>query len=198
MARIPLRAYNREIENLIERGQIEEAIAHCKNILKQFPKHIETYRLLGKSFLESQRYTEAADILQRVLSVFPDDFVSQLGMSIIREDEGNLDAAIWHMERAYEVQPFNRAVQDELRRLYGRRDGVEPPRIRLTRGALVRMYARGDLYPQAIAEIRAALAEDQNSHRLACSPRQDVLSLRPENRGDRNLLLIDQQASLLL
>ncbi len=161
MARISLRAYNHEIENLIDRGQIEEAIAHCKNIIKQFPKHIETYRFLGKAFLESQRYAEAADILQRVLSVFPDDFVSQLGMSIIREDEGNLDASIWHMERAYEVQPFNRAVQDELRRLYGRRDGVEPPRIRLTRGALVRMYARGDLYPQAIAEIRAALAEDQ-------------------------------------
>jgi cytochrome c-type biogenesis protein CcmH/NrfG len=162
MARIALRAYNREVENLIERGQIEEAIAHCKNILRQFPKHIETYRLLGKAFLESQRYTEAADILQRVLSVLPDDFVSQLGMSIIREDEGNLDASIWHMERAYEVQPFNRAVQDELRRLYGRRDGAEPPRVRLTRGALVRMYARGDLYPQAIAEIRAALAEDHN------------------------------------
>lgn len=160
MARISLRAYNREIENLIDRGQIEEAIAHCKNVLKQFPKHIDTYRLLGKALLESQRYAEAADILLRILSVFPDDFVSQLGMSIIREDEGNLDAAIWHMERAYEVQPFNRAVQDELRRLYGRRDGIEPPRIRLTRGALVRMYARGDLYPQAIAEIRSALQED--------------------------------------
>ena len=83
-------------------------------------------------------------------------------MSIIREDEGNLDAAIWHMERAYEVQPFNPAVQDELRRLYGRRDGVEPPRIRLTRGALVRMYGRGELYPQAIAEIQAGLAEEPN------------------------------------
>jgi tetratricopeptide (TPR) repeat protein len=164
MARISLRSYNREIENLIERGQIEEAIAHSKNILKQYPKHIETYRLLGKAFLESQRYSEASDILQRVLSVIPDDFVAQLGMSIIREDEANLDAAIWHMERAYEVQPFNRAVQDELRRLYGRRDGSEPPRVRLTRGSLVRMYARGELYPQAIAEIRAALAEDP--HRL--------------------------------
>lgn len=160
MAKIPLRAYLNEVENLIDRGEIEQAIAHAKNILRAYPKHIDTYRLLGKAFLESQRYSEAADILQRVLSVIPDDFVSQLGMSIIREDEGNLDAAIWHMERAYEVQPFNPAVQDELRRLYGKRDGVEPPKIRLTRGALVRMYARGELYPQAIAETRAALAED--------------------------------------
>jgi tetratricopeptide (TPR) repeat protein len=169
MAKIPLRTYTKEIENLIERGEIEQAISHARNILKSYPKHIDTYRLLGKAFLESQRYSEAADILQRVLSVLPDDFISQIGMSIIREDEGNLDAAIWHMERAYEVQPFNPAVQDELRRLYGRRDGIEPPKIRLTRGALVRMYTRGELYPQAIAETRAALAEDPQ--------RQDLLVL---------------------
>jgi tetratricopeptide (TPR) repeat protein len=162
MAKIALRAYNREIETLIDHGQIEEAIAHCKYILRFFPKHIETYRLLGKAYIESQRYSEAADILQRILSVLPDDFIAQVGMSIIREDENNLDAAIFHMEHAHEIQPSNAAVQDELRRLYGRRDGVEPPRLRLTRGALVRLYARGDLYRQAIAEIRAALAEDPN------------------------------------
>ena len=160
MAKISLRAYNREIEKLIDHGQTEEATAHCKYILKLFPKHIDTYRLLGKAYLESQRYSEAADILQRVLAVTPDDFVSQIGLSIIREDEGNLDAAIWNMERAFEVQPSNAAVQDELRRLYGNRDGVEPPRVRLTRGALVRMYTRGELYQQAIAEARAAISED--------------------------------------
>ena len=162
MAKIALRAYNREIETVIEHGQIEEAIAHCKYILRFFPKHIETYRLLGKAYIESQRYSEASDILQRILSVLPDDFVAQIGMSIVREDEGNLDAAIFHMEHTREIQPSNGVVQDELRRLYGRRDGVEPPRLRLTRGALVRLYAKGDLYRQAIAEIRAALAEDPN------------------------------------
>ncbi len=160
MPKISLRAYNREIEGMIDRGLTEEALAHCRHILKFYPKYIDTYRLLGKAYLESQRYAEAADILQRVLSCVPDDFISQIGMSIIREDEGNLDASIWHMERAFEVQPSNTAVQDELRRLYGRRDGIEPPKIRLTRGALVRMYARGELFQQAIAEIRAAVAEN--------------------------------------
>jgi competence ComEA-like helix-hairpin-helix protein len=160
MAKIPLRAYNREIENLIDSGHTDEAIAHCRHILKTFPKYIETYRLLGKAFLETQRYTDASDILQRVLSSLPDDFVSHVGMSIIREDEGSLDQAIWHMERAFEIQPANGAIQEELRRLYGRRDGFEPPRVRLTRGALARMYLRGDLSQQAIAELRAALSED--------------------------------------
>ncbi|MGQ9833310.1 MAG: tetratricopeptide repeat protein [Candidatus Villigracilaceae bacterium] len=160
MARVSLRIYNREIENLIDQGQTDEAIAHCKHILKTFPKHIETYRLLGKAFLESERYTDAAEIFQRVLLAVPDDFVSHVGMSIIRDNEGKLDEAIWHMERAFERQPSNAAVQAELQRLYGCRDGVEPPKIRMTRGALAHMYVQGELYPQAIAEIRSLLAED--------------------------------------
>src|SRR3990170_5858683 len=160
MAKISLRTYVREIENLIESGRLEQALAHCRHLLDIYPKHLATYRLAGKSFLEMKRYKDAADIFQRVLSSIPDDFISHLGMSIIREDEGNLDAAIWHMERAFEVKPSNPAVQDELRRLYGRRDGMQPPKIHLTRGALARMYAKGQLYDQAIAELRAALAED--------------------------------------
>lgn len=160
MARITLRAYLSEIDNLIDRASIDEAIAHCRYILQIYPKNVATYRLLGKAYLERKNYTDASDVLQRVLSVLPDDFVSHIGMSIIREDEGNLDAAIWHMERAFENQPSNKTIQDELKRLYGQRDGVQPPKIHLTRGALARMYARGNLYQQAISELRAALAED--------------------------------------
>ncbi|MEN6436610.1 MAG: tetratricopeptide repeat protein, partial [Anaerolineaceae bacterium] len=160
MSNIALRAYNREIENQIDNNQLEEAIAHCRHILITYPKHLETYRLLAKAYLEIQKYTDALDILQRVLSVSPDDFIAHIGMSIVRENENNVDAAIWHMERAFDIQPSNNAVQDELKRLIGRKEGIEPAKIRLTRGALVRMYLRGNLFTQAIAEARAALAED--------------------------------------
>lgn len=162
MAIIPLRTYNREIEGMIDNGQLDEAVAHCRHILATFPKHLATYRLLGKAHLEQQRISDATDIFLRVLTAIPDDFISNVGMSIIREDENNLDAAIWHMELAYEAQPANVAIQDELRRLYGRRDGTQPAKVRLTRGALARMYAKGGLYDQAIAELRAAIAEDPN------------------------------------
>src|SRR4030065_2162697 len=160
MAIIPLRAYNREIEGMIDSGQLDEAVAHCRHILATFPKHIATYRLLGKAHLEQQRISDAIDIFQRVLSAILDDFIANVGMSIIREDENNLDASIWHMELAYEAQPSNVAIQDELRRLYGRRGGMHPPKLRLTVGALARLYMKGDLHQQAIGELRAALAED--------------------------------------
>ena len=160
MTKVPLRAYLGEIQEAIEQKQTEEAIAHCRHILQTYPKHIDTYRLLGKAYLESQRYGNAADIFQRVLSSVPDDFVSHVGMSIIREDETNLDAAIWHMKRAFETQPYNNAIIGELRRLYSQRDGTEPPKIHLTRGALARMYAKGNLHEQAIGELRNALKKD--------------------------------------
>ena len=160
MANIPLRAYEKKIEELIEQNHLPEAVAHCKHILKFFPKNISTYRILGKAFLEAKQYNETGDIFKRVLTVFPDDFISHVGMSIIRENENNLDAAIWHMELAFDSQPSNIAIQEELKRLFGRRDGTHPTKIRLTRGALVRMYARGELYQQAIAEINSALTED--------------------------------------
>ncbi len=160
MAETSLRAYVREIDDFIEHDQLDEAIAHARHILQTYPRHLETYRLLGKAYLEAKRYGDSADILQRVLSAVPDDFVAHVGMSIVREDEGNLDSSIWHMERAFETTPSNAAVQGELRRLIGKRDGLEPAKVRLTRGALARMYAHGELYPQAIAELRSALSED--------------------------------------
>jgi len=160
--KVSLRSYILEIENLINKGQIDQAIGHCKHILQIFPKHIDSYRLLGKALLEKQKYGDASDIFQRVLSSVTDDFISHIAMSVICEYENKLDAAIWHLERAFEVQPTNKSVQDELLRLYSNRDGIAPPKIRLTSGALARMYIRGELYNQAIAEIYTALSEDPN------------------------------------
>ena len=154
MSEIPLRAYLREIEKNIESGRLDQAIAESRHILQSFPKCVDAYRLLAKSFLESQRFTDANDIFQRVLFTIPDDFISHLGMSLIRADEGNINEAIWHMERAYEIQPSNGAVQDELRGLYNRRDKIAPPKIRLT-AAPWHAYMTGVmLYQLAVSEIR--------------------------------------------
>jgi len=191
MAKVFLRLYNREIESMIEGGQLDEAVAHCQYILKTFPMHVDTYRLLGKAFLEARRYADAADIFQRVLTAVPDDFISHVGMSIIRDDENKIDDAIWHMERAFEVQPSNSAIQGELRRLCGRRDGVEPSKIRLSRDALAYMYSQGELFEQAIAEIRSVLAENPNR------PDLQVMLARAYYRSSQKVEAAEMAASLL-
>ena len=188
MAKVSLRAYNREIETMIDRGQLDEAIANCHHIFKTYPKHLETYRLLGKAYLEYKRFKEAVDVFSRVLVSEPNDFVANVGMSIIRDDENKLDDAIWHMERAFETQPSNAAIQSELQRLYGRRDGVQPPRIRMTRGALAHMYVQGELYPQAISDIKSVL---KYISRAATQLHMDHLPIK-EIRPSHLLLLLEQ------
>jgi tetratricopeptide (TPR) repeat protein len=169
MGKISLRTYDREIEALVEQGQrIDEAIAHCTHILEVYPKHLETHRLLAKAHLEAKRYEQAVDSFERVLASAPEDFVSHVGLSVIAADSGRLDDAIWHMERAFEAQPSNAAIQGELQRLFGRRDGVEPPKIRLTRGALAHMYMQGELYSQAISEAKAVLLNDSKRSDMQC------------------------------
>jgi predicted Zn-dependent protease len=166
MATLSLRAYNKEIDSLIVQNRHDEAIGHCRHILSKFPKHIDTYRLLGKAYLENGQNSNAADIFQRVLSAVPDDFISHVGMSVIREEEGNLPASVLHMEKAFESQPYNSEIQVELKRLYGKRDGMEPPKVRLTQGALARIYIRGELIMQGIAELRAIIKENPNRYDL--------------------------------
>ena len=159
MSKIALREYHRNIERLIENHQIDDALSHCENIVRSFPKEIETYRSVGKIFLEKQDFLSAEKIFNIILTVFPDDFVANIGLSFIHEQNNRLDQAIKHMQYAFELQPANDSLQDELKRLYNKRDHVEPARIRLTRGALIKMYTRSDLFEQAIAEIRLGLHE---------------------------------------
>jgi tetratricopeptide (TPR) repeat protein len=181
MAKVSLRAYNREIETMMDRGHLDEAVAHCRHILKTFPKHLETYRLLGKVYLEQKQYADAVDIFSRALVAEPNDFVAHVGMSIIRDEENKLDDAIWHMERAFETQPSNAAIQAELQRLYGRREGIQPARVRMTRGALAHMYVQGELYPQAISEIKSILNEDAGR-----SDMQALLAIAHFRSGQKN------------
>src|SRR5690606_16689498 len=90
-----------------------------------------------------------------------------------------------HFERAFEMDPYNGAIQNELGNLYAHRDGLRPERINLTRGALARLYFRGHLYQQAAAELRQILA--QNGDRL------DLQSLLAETlwRDDQRIDVVD-------
>ena len=159
MTQINLRFYDRLIKTLIEQDKASEAVEHCRHILMSFPKHIQTYRLFGEASLELNRYEEAAEIFKRLLSSIPDDYIAHIGMSVILEEFGKPDSAIWHMARAYELQPYNVTIQNELRRLYNLRDGIEIRKLSLTRPALARLYARGGLFPQAIAELNSILVD---------------------------------------
>ena len=160
MAEIRLQEYTAKIKELIRHDRHDEATAHCQHILRHYPRHIETYYLLGEACLEKRMVREAIEFFQRTLSADPEYFLARVGLGIVYDEQGALLEAIWQMERAFELMPGNTEVRRELQRLYAQRDGVEKTRLKLTRGALGRLYSRNGLYEQAIGEFHAILRQD--------------------------------------
>jgi len=164
---ITLRAYLNDLQGMVDNESPTEVVSHCRYILQHFPQNVATYRLLGKALLQKghneglpEHFVQAADIFQRVLSVLPDDPIAHLALSEIREQEGAVGQAIWHMERAQEEMPGNALIRDALRKLYLRQTGAEggsTDKLQLSQGALARQYANSQLYDEAILELRRAL-----------------------------------------
>ncbi|MFQ5886321.1 MAG: tetratricopeptide repeat protein, partial [Anaerolineae bacterium] len=162
MVEIGLGEYCDEVKELIKAQSIDEAIAICRHILERFPKYIMPYRLLGEAALEREEYDEAASLFTRVLGANPEDVIAHVGLAVVHDGKKELEEAIWHLERAFELAPGNTEIRQELKRLYGEREGVEPPRVKLTPAALARLYLREGLYDRAITELRPLLKEDRD------------------------------------
>jgi len=159
MHKIPLRVFYRKIEELIINQQSDAAISRAEYLLEKYPKNITVYKLLGKALLEKQDFDFANTIFEKILRVEPDDFVSHIGISIISESFGNLEKSLKSMLRAYELEPSNESLQIEVKRLQESKNGFAPDQVRLTRGALIKMYSRSQLTEQAIAEARLGIHE---------------------------------------
>jgi tetratricopeptide (TPR) repeat protein len=160
VAEIRLQEYTAKIKDLIRQDRHEEAIAHCQHILRHYPRHVETYGLLGEACLDKGMVREAIEFFQRTLSADPENLMARVGLGVIYDEQGALLEAIWQMERAFELSPGNSEVRRELQRLYAQREGAEKGRLKLTRGALGRLYSRNGLYDQAIGEYHAILQQD--------------------------------------
>src|SRR3990172_3118552 len=130
MAELNLRNYLAELDSLLERGTAaDEVVHHCRHILQHFPKNVATYRLLGQALLQQSRWQEAAEMLQRVLGVFPLDFSAQQGLAQAYSRTGKHDLAIWHLERAFDQQPNNPEITDTLREWYLQYRKIEVNRL---------------------------------------------------------------------
>jgi len=160
MAEITLREFTDQIRETLRAGRPTEAVEMCRHVLHHYPRHIASYVLLGQALLEQRDYEQAGEILTLALSADPENVVAYVSLSKLHEAQHMLDEAIWDMERAFELNPNNVAIREELMRLRGLRDGIGRYRIKLTTGALGRLYAQGDLHSRAIQEFEAVLRQE--------------------------------------
>jgi tetratricopeptide (TPR) repeat protein len=161
MEKVSLRDYCEEARSRVESGEPDIAIRITRHILGQYPRHVESYRLLGQALLVAGRYQEAAQQFRRVLSADPEDAASHAGLARIYEATSELDKAVQQMRRAVELSPGDSDLRAQMVRLANaQQEGDTSERIELTRAALGRIYTRRGLYAKAIQEYEAVLTLD--------------------------------------
>lgn len=159
MPDVRLHEYLATVRQLIGDGCYDQALVHCRHILSIYPKHIAARCLLGEALLETHRPAEAAGCFEQTIAADPENLIARVGLSLLRRNEDALSEAIAHMERAFELAPGNTEVRRELQYLYSQRGAPGAARLKLTSGALGRLYARNNLNERAISEFRAALRD---------------------------------------
>jgi tetratricopeptide (TPR) repeat protein len=165
MENLRLHEYVSRIRRLIQDNRQDEAMAHCLHILRLYPKHIQTYYLLGEACFAGQIYQTARQLFQCTLSADPEHFDAWLGLASTYELEGKLAEALWPAHRAFDLAPSNPKVRWKLQHLVIS-EGTAPQadsgvgQAGLSRGALARLYASSGLYERATGEFLAVLRRD--------------------------------------
>jgi tetratricopeptide (TPR) repeat protein len=115
---------------------------------------------MAEALLEKGDLDGAQDLFRRVLSADPENVIAYVGLAAIFEEKQLMDEALWHMERAFELSPSHSEIHRELLRLHGINTPRQKARLKLTPGALARLYAHQGLLAQATQELRALVAGD--------------------------------------
>ncbi|GHO73230.1 hypothetical protein KSD_10010 [Ktedonobacter sp. SOSP1-85] len=150
-----LRDYLQQTEDLISRGEHEEALARCQQILAQHPESLEAQRLLGEVYFAQGKLEEAQQAFDWVLMNDPENVVVYCDRALISESLSDFDTALDCYQQAYELSRGNSHIREEFNKLSAR---AGQQGFMFSRAGLARLYTRGDLVTQAIQEWEAVLA----------------------------------------
>jgi tetratricopeptide (TPR) repeat protein len=98
-------AYSNLGVDFLQKGQVDEAIAHYQKALEIKPDYADAHSNLGTAFLQKGRADEAIAHYQKALEIKPDyaDAHGNLGNAFLQK--GQVDEAIAHYQKALEIKP---------------------------------------------------------------------------------------------
>jgi nicotinate-nucleotide--dimethylbenzimidazole phosphoribosyltransferase len=105
-----------------EYGKAEGLILHG---LKNHPQYISAYNVLGRVYIDSERYADAHEQFSKVLEFDPQNMIAMKALGDLALRGGRLEDARSWFERILQVDPRNEEVQEELQKLM--ESGVSAP-----------------------------------------------------------------------
>lgn len=119
------RAYCNLGHALLERGQIDLAIANLLTAQKLNPDYAKTYLSLGVAFWQKRMLPEAISTLETAIEKNPQLWLAHYNLSLIHSVKGDVEKAIRHMEAAANLNPADKVLRDRLAFLYGVRQTMK-------------------------------------------------------------------------
>jgi len=92
---------------LLQKGKVDEAIAHYKNALQISPDSAQAHDNLGNALLQEGKTDEAIAHLQKALQIKPGFAQGHLVLGNALLQEGKADEAIAHFQKALQINPDN-------------------------------------------------------------------------------------------
>jgi len=155
MAQMTLHDYLQETEDAIAAGRLDDALAHCQQILAQFPGSLEANRLLGEVYLAQGRLEEARQSFDWVLMNDPENVVAYCNRALVCQKMSDVDTALDCYQQAYELSGGDGTIRRQFNQLSAQ---IGQPPFMYSRAGLARLYMRGDLLSHALLEWEAVLA----------------------------------------
>lgn len=156
MADVALQSIFDEARRALDAGDADRAVGIARHILQHAPEAIEAHHLLGEAYLNAGQTEQALAAFETVLRADPENVPAYYGLGLAQQSLRRPGEAIHAFERALEIQPNLAELRSQLLRLYSETPG-SAAQFRLSRAGLGRLYARGQMYGQAIDEFRAVL-----------------------------------------
>lgn len=156
MADVSLQSIFDQARRALDGGDADRAIGIARHILQHAPEVIDGHRLLGEAYLNAGQSEQAVAAFEHVLRADPEHIAAFYGLGLAEQHRDRRVEAIRAFERALEIQPNLPELRTQLLRLYAETPG-SAGQFRLSRSGLGRLYARGQMYSQAIDEFRAVL-----------------------------------------
>jgi tetratricopeptide (TPR) repeat protein len=156
-------------------GQYAKAEGLILHGLKHHPSYTTAYNVLGRVYLDNERFADAHQQFSKVLELDPHNLIALRALGDLAVRGGRLDdARVWY-ERMLQVDPRNEEAKDELRKLEAGIAGVPPAAVAETPAAAelgepAPEIAEGDV---ELAELQAPEVEP-SPEEVAAIPEADV------------------------
>jgi tetratricopeptide (TPR) repeat protein len=159
MASVSLQVACDQARQWLEGGDVDRAMGLARHILVSHPHNLDVHRIIGEAHLASRNLQDAQAACETVLRADPENIPARVSLGITHERRNEVPQAIAAFELALEIKPDLAELRNRLLRLYADAWGNEYAQLRLSRAGLARLYARGNMLPQAISEFQHVINE---------------------------------------